>query len=103
MLARRRGREETGVGHLRFAKRNIPLHLLNPKLSFDLFFRTALITHMDAHDVLRDRLISRSVVVVTHDEDHIESRQDRSLEVNVLTWGLQIVVAPEDGISCGEY
>lgn len=40
--------------------------------------------HMDVHDVPGDRLVAVLVMLVLDNEDHVETRQNGSLEVDVL-------------------
>ncbi|EAT45975.1 AAEL002778-PA [Aedes aegypti] len=57
--------------------------------------------HMDIHDVLGQGDVPSLVVDVLHDEDHIETGQNRWHEVDVLL-ALGIVPTAEDGISRGQ-
>ena len=43
------------------------------------------------------------VVLVLNDVDHVETRQDRGLKVNVLARGLEVVVSPENWVGRGEH
>ena len=88
---------------LRFTKRNVPLHLVDAKFSFDLFFCAALIAHVDAHHMLGDCFVSLSIVVVADNEDHVESGQNGSLEIDVLAGRLEIVVSSEDRVGCCQH
>ena len=45
-----------------------------------------------------DALVSSSLMVVFDNEDHVETRQDRGLEIDILTRSLEIIVSTEDGI-----
>lgn len=47
-------------------------------------------------------LVALRVVFVLDDEDHVETREDGSLEVDILPGGFHIVIAAEDRVSCGE-
>lgn len=92
------------IGDVRFAERDKPFHLVDVNLTHCF---TILITilvwpvHVNVHDVLRDHLLAREsvqiprnlksaysvallIMLVLHDEDHIETRQDSSLEVDIL-------------------
>jgi hypothetical protein len=53
--------------------------------------------------VLGDGLVAVSVVCVADDEDEVETGQDGGLEVDVLAWGLEVVVAAEDRVGGGEH
>lgn len=56
--------------------------------------------HVNVHDVSRQRLIARLVVLVLNDEDHVETRQDRRHEIDVLV-ALEVVPAAEDRVGRG--
>src|SRR5436309_9213566 len=53
--------------------------------------------------MLSNLLVTISVMVVTHNEDHVETRQDRGLKVNVLPRTLEVVVAAKDWVCRREY
>jgi hypothetical protein len=102
---------------LRFAVRNVSLHLIDIDLADGLFVVVRLV-HMDIHNVFRDHLfrrisasiniistldhsslrgrtthpISSLVMLIFYDEDHVESTQDRRLEVDVLAWAAAFVI-----------
>jgi len=51
---------------------------------------------VDVHDVVGNGDVSLLVVLVLDDEDHVESRQDGGLEVDVFPRRLHVVVSPVD-------
>ena len=57
---------------------------------------------MYTHDVTRDALITTPFVVVPDNKDHIETRQNCCLEINVLAGRFQFVVAAENRVSGGQ-
>ena len=90
--------------YLRFTESHVSLHLVNVDFSDCFFLRLPI--HVDVHDVLGNSLwdgtketvsvrqisfgssiaysVSHLVVLILNDEDHIETRQDGRLEVDVL-------------------
>mmetsp|Transcript_57710 Transcript_57710/g.135452 ORF Transcript_57710/g.135452 Transcript_57710/m.135452 type:complete len:624 (-) Transcript_57710:224-2095(-) len=58
---------------------------------------------VQAHHVPGDALVTLGVTHVADDEDQVEARQDRALEVDVLDGGLHVVVAAEGGVGGGEH
>jgi len=66
----------------RLAKGDVTLHLVDVDLADGLTPRRSV--HVDVHDVLCDRPVAVLVVVVLDDEDHVEPRENRCLEVDVL-------------------
>jgi hypothetical protein len=81
----------------RLAVRDVSLHLVQVNLSDCLYFRSQIL--MQRHDVTSDGLlesqlihlakesahpVSLLVVFVLNNEDHVETRQDGSLKVDVL-------------------
>ena len=101
LLATVRTWEGGKEGNSRLAEAYISLHLLDGDLNIDLLLEP-LTPLVDIHDVLRDLLIAVAVVVIPHNKDHIEPRQDCRLEVDVLAGALQVVVAAEDWVRCRE-
>src|ERR1700728_2084238 len=53
--------------------------------------------------MLCNLLVTVSVVVVTYDENHVKTRQDRGLEVNVLARTLEVIVAAKDWVCRRKY
>lgn len=101
----------------RFAVGNVALHLVDVNLTNDLLVRRSV--HMNRHNVFRDGLrrskktskseireqtthaIPLLIVLVLDDEDHVESRQNSRLKVDVLARTLHVVVTTKDGIGGG--
>jgi len=88
---------EVGERGLRFAVADVSLHSFDRNLGFGLVFDTSS-AHLDAHYVSGDPFVSAFLVLVTDDEDHVETGQDCGLEINVFSWCLEIVVSAENGI-----
>jgi hypothetical protein len=57
---------------------------------------------VDPEDVPSDAPVPFFVPDVPHDEYQVEAGKDGGHEVDVLGCGLQVVVAPEDGIGGGQ-
>lgn len=76
---------------------NVSLHLLNRNLRLDLLLYTTA-AHMHTHDVTGNPLVSASLVIITNNENHIETRQNGGLEINILSGGLQVIVTAEDRV-----
>lgn len=62
-----------GALFLRFAVADVPLHLVDRNLGFYLFFHSSS-SHLNAHHMTRYPLISSLLMLIAHDEDHIEAR-----------------------------
>ena len=88
--------------NVRFAVAYISLHLLDWYLRFCLFFHSSA-AHLYAHYMASYALVSSFLVFVADDEYHIETRENGSLEIDVLARSFEIIVATEDGIRCREY
>lgn len=58
---------------------------------------------VDPHDVAGDALVSCPIVIVAHDEDHVEAAEDGGLEVNVVAGRLEVVVTAKDGVGRREH
>ena len=76
---------------------DVPLHLLDGNLRLDLFLNTAA-AHGEIHDVARDPFVAALLMLVAHDEDHVETGEDGSLEIDVLARRLEVVVAAENRV-----
>lgn len=57
---------------------------------------------MYAHNVSCNVLVTIPIVVILHDEDHIETRQDSSLEVDILPWCFEVIVPTKDRVCGGQ-
>lgn len=83
--------------YIRFTVADVSLHLLHWDLRLDLLL-DAPAAHVDAHDVPRDSLVPAPLMLVTDDEDHVETGQDGRLEVDVFAGRLHVVVPAEDRV-----
>lgn len=66
----------------RLAKGDVALHLVDVDLTDGLAAGRPV--HVDVHDMLGDRPVAVLIMVVLDDEDHVETRENCRLEVDVL-------------------
>ena len=57
---------------------------------------------MDVHQVLSNVIVFLVVLLVEDDEEQVETRHDRSTDVDVVAEGLRAVVSALHGIGCSQ-
>lgn len=88
--------------YIRAAITDVSLHRVHRDISFDLFL-DASTTHMHAHNMSCDTLVTTALVVIPNNEDHVKTGQNGGLEVNVFSWCFQIIISPEDRVCGGQH
>ena len=61
------------------------------------------LVHVQVDDMSGDLLVKRFNSLVSHNENRIETRKDRRLEVNLLCCMLKIVISTIEWVSSGQH